>query len=847
MIYTCCDEKRRDALRGHPDLNGIDTLEVSDDQVTLQVTFINPLTGAALAPANIRIEGGTRYRTIVVLDVSTGAGDQARVLTVTVQQPGDFSRYTFRLVQAADSPQPPSGYDPRLAAIEFSFKVTCASDFDCQPEPVRAAAALVEPEIDYLAKDYASFRQLLLDRLTLVAPQWMERNPADLGVTLVELLAYVGDYLSYEQDAVATEAYLTTARRRVSVRRHARLVDYFMHDGCNARVWVCLKVAADTENVVLRPAGPTGVRTSLLTRCTEGRVLDAALVPGLVAQYHPEVFELLHDVPLYFAHNQIEFYTWGDERCTLRQGATQATLRDRADLRLRLRAGDILVLEEQVGPRSGRTADADPTHRHAVRLTRVHPAALVPDDDDPFTRTPGEIVTDPLTGEAIVEIEWSGADALPFDLCLSAPGVPNVAVAHGNVVLADHGRTITEPDLGPVPSPQLAWMPAGGDACQEPVSQPVPPRFRPRLKGRPLTQAAIIRKTERRNGQIVRLVLPFDPDQPAAGALRWDMTGVLPAIHLTDEAGRTWAARRDLLSSAKSDRDFVVETEEDGSAYLRFGDGEKHGARPQTGARFTAIYRVGNGVRGNIGAEALWHIAGDDPALAAVEAVRNPFPAQGGAEPERPEDVRQRAPAAFRVQERAVTPDDYAEVAARHPQVQRAAATLRWTGSWRTVFLTVDRTNGQPVDEAFRAELRSHLGRYRLAGYDLEIDGPRYVSLDIALTVRVRPDHFRSRVKAALLDICSTRELPGGRRGIFHPDSFTFGQPVYLSVLYAAAQAVEGVDAVRVTTFQRQGFPSRQGLDDGRLTMGRLEIARLDNDPNFPEHGLFQLTLEGGK
>ena len=63
----------------------------------------------------------------------------------------------------------------------------------------------------------------------------------DIGVALVEVLAYVGDYLSYYQDAVATEAYLDTARQRISVRRHARLVDYRMHEGCNARAWVTVE------------------------------------------------------------------------------------------------------------------------------------------------------------------------------------------------------------------------------------------------------------------------------------------------------------------------------------------------------------------------------------------------------------------------------------------------------------------------------------------------------------------------------------------------------------------------------------------------------------------------------
>jgi hypothetical protein len=75
-----------------------------------------------------------------------------------------------------------------------------------------------------------------------------ERNPADVGIVLVELLAYVGDHLSYYQDALATESYLGTVRKRISVKRHARLLDYYMHEGCNARAWVYMKV---NENIDL--------------------------------------------------------------------------------------------------------------------------------------------------------------------------------------------------------------------------------------------------------------------------------------------------------------------------------------------------------------------------------------------------------------------------------------------------------------------------------------------------------------------------------------------------------------------------------------------------------------------
>src|SRR4030095_13936694 len=67
----------------------------------------------------------------------------------------------------------------------------------------------------------------------------------DIGIALVEILAYAGDYLSYYQDAVGTEAYLDTARKRISVRRHTRLVDYFLHEGCNARAWIFVWTTAE--------------------------------------------------------------------------------------------------------------------------------------------------------------------------------------------------------------------------------------------------------------------------------------------------------------------------------------------------------------------------------------------------------------------------------------------------------------------------------------------------------------------------------------------------------------------------------------------------------------------------
>jgi Baseplate J-like protein len=866
MIYFCCDDtRRRNAIKGHPTLHGIDFLEVLDDhddpfterQRTLFVHFIEKETQAGreslanllaqLQVQNVRIEGGERTRDIFVTEISTNLSSPPtsppgadNVLTARVSKAGDFSPYTLRFVKDANVSEPPDGLDPMLSAVSFSFKVACPTPFDCQTPRICADQPKPAPEIDYLAKDYASFRQLMLDRLALLAPQWTERNPSDLGITLVELLAYIGDYLSYQQDAVATESYLNTARRRASVRRHARLVDYPMHDGRNARVWVQVRV--DASNIKLSKGTQIFTRVPRLgTRI--GPPTGSPPIPS--AEYEqamnlrPVVFETIAEATLHQANNEIHFYTWGNDRCCLPKGATRATLRQSNENGLvNVNPGDVLIFVEKRNPENGVEEEADPTHRHAVRLTEVKPTT------DPLFQEEGS-----NQDVRVVDIEWAAADALPFALCLWEVTVDGeeserepASVAMGNIVLADHGKTIHDEALPPVPAANFALtkvQPRSVSACEEQLIIPTAPRYRPRLGSSPVTQRT-----------------PYDPAKPPRSATATTVLSIedrlrlpSPEVNLREsgvEGG--WKARRELLNSGPTDKAFVVEVETDGSAYLRFGDGTL-GLRPASDTTLLATYRVGNGTAGNIGANTLAHIVTAEPVQ--ENGVTNFLPAHGGVNAETIEEVRQRAPSAFRKPERAVIAADYQEIATRREiaeacdiDVQRAAATLRWTGSWYTQFLTIDRLKGREVDTPFEQKLRGCMERFRMAGQDLEVDGPSYVSLEIVLGVCVKAGYFFSDVERALLEIFSNRVLPDGRLGVFHPDNFSFGQPVFLSSLIATAQAVTGVESVNVKKFQRQGIDSNEALLAGKLTLGRLEIARLDNDRNFPERGVF--TLERG-
>jgi hypothetical protein len=229
---------------------------------------------------------------------------------------------------------------------------------------------------------------------------------------------------------------------------------------------------------------------------------------------------------------------------------------------------------------------------------------------------------------AVTEIEWDTEDATPFSFHISGEvrvgdatqQVEDMTVARGNLVLADHGASVVMEVLGKVPEPTLFRPPASIDPCVITDPTPILPRFRPRLRRGPLVHAA-----------------PYAPEAPPASAraaLTTSPEEALPALQLTEVLGRRravpWSVRRDLLQSEPDDRHVVVETETDGAAWLRFGD-DRHGQRPAAGVSFTATYRIGEALRGNVAQDTIRHIVTED---AKVINVRNPLPARGGRERE---------------------------------------------------------------------------------------------------------------------------------------------------------------------------------------------------------------------
>lgn len=1115
MIYSCCNLNRKNAILDNPaaPVNGIDYLEVLDGEAvplrlprqrTLLVHCLKAVP-STLTASNILITGGESITDVTATWIAVASSppttlssaartyfttlpDAANVLVIGTNEAGDFSTYTLRLVnlitQAAEDPfdvtEVLTGFDPQLAEVQFSFKVECGPNFDCQPQtPACSQVPPTPPPINYLAKDYGSFRTLILDRLNQLLPTWGGGNEADLGVVLAELIAYRGDFLSYQQDAIATEAYLETARSRVSLRRHARLVDYHVHDGCNARTWIQLTVAANPGEAVFLDSTQTRFYTYApgMPSTLAGNE-EAALQSGV------QVFQPMQNALLYSEHNQMPFYTWGNTDCCLPQGALEATLSGSYP---NLHPGDVLIFEEVTGPQTGNPADADLRHRCAVRLTEVATVnASGQPLIDPLFDQNGNPITDPSTQTpaSVTEIQWFQDDALPFPVCISSTYLasdgtkttaPNVSVALGNVVLSDHGLSISGTSLGTVPAPRIFLPPnLAADRCQPPTSPiPLPVRFRPTVPDSPVTQIVpltvavtgspvtpsvallgsmgfatltdsngfvclmvqadipanwpqlfgvmvkqnqttpanldlsvvynppggaagmsaqvtveaftnlslnsadpnyaatqinsllrliqvpssyappttapsgfpatptmlfntgsvnlqdlsnpavtyltlqataptgwpqffgILAPGSQQGLSIFNLAVVYSPTSGGVGVtlpvkleqfpnlslatiagqfklnsqllsvqsfaqpdsslaaydlMNFDPSDAVPMISLQatlDGTTNPWSPEQDLLGNSASDRVFVVEIESDGTATLRFAtpsdpastSEETNGMVPDSGTVFVADYRIGNGTAGNVGADSLIYLAAVD---ARIQSCNNPLPASGGIDPETNDQIRRRAPQAFLAQdsntiERSVTMADYEAVAENNPLVDQAVASLRWTGSWYSVFIAVEPAGGGNLTPTLQQALTTTVERYRLAGQDLQLESPQYVSLQITLVVSVDSNYFRSDVEQSLLQVLGNQILPNGQKGLFYPDNFTFGQTVYLSPVYAAARSVAGVISVTATKFQPQGVDSTQYLTAGQIKLGSLQVARLDNDPSYPDHGQLTLVMQGGK
>jgi hypothetical protein len=789
---------RRAQILNSSVFNGVDFVEIaSADQTSLRVHFLNAVDVASSLTAAPRIAGGETIPTVAVQPIAPGdwsLDDSHLVLNLSVATPGDFSFYTLTLAAAS--------LDPFFGSAVFSFKAGCASDVDCAPTaPIQEKVEGAAPAIDYLARDFLSFRQALLDFSTQNYPNWQERSEADFGVMFLEALSALGDEFSYLQDRIAVESNLATATQRRSVQRHARLVDYDATPTLSARAMLQFDVddsaIAVPPGVAVIASGPDGTPIVFETGLS---LADAGATPARA---------------LWNRDRNIQAYWLDDSAQALPAGATSLLVAGHGHS---FDPSQSLLIE---------TAGADPLDPPIRQLVRLLPAG---DPAGPWSLEDH----DAIFGVDFTRIAWSAADALsePRDLART--------IVVGNLVPATQGQTFVEAfSIGPTNAPhaQAAIEREGPSSAGpgETVS-------RPAIKILPLANAPAAWLTTDGGG----------PPQPEIRVVdgggenwTWKKSLLAPKVDETQKAFTLEPATYRPLDR-NSDGSVTYDYDGDSGGALRFGDGV-FGVNPPRGTSFTITYRVGAGAQGNVASGAITRIDPGKAAALGLIAASNPFPATGGCDAQSLLSIRRLAPQAFRaVMLRAVLPRDYAAAAQSLPWVKRAGCAMRWTGSWLTTFTTPEPVGSEQIQTGQRIELIELLNRYRMAGAESYVPDPNYFSIDLAIDICAQPDAFAAQVKQA----AAAALTPNGTANpsaFFAVSRFGFGEPLYRAALAAAVQAAPGVAGVTSIRYRlRDRSIDFTEMGDSVLVAAN-QILRCDNDPSRPGNGALYLRVGGGR
>jgi hypothetical protein len=825
-------------------VTGIDFVQVVDpeDQTILRVFFLinpdqlnDPIVNGPFpvdVPASIvtirSISGGERLAEVPVVRTTfiqvTINGANRTVLEIQTSEPGDFSIYRLTIID-----EPKRRVDRFFNGVAFSFKQGCPSVLDCKPPALECPLDdTVDFPIDYLARDFISFRNALLDFAAQRYPRWAEKVDADAGMMLMEILAALGDEFSYIQDRYSREGYLETASQRRSLRHLTQLVDYRIHDGLAAKTFLDLTVNA--------AAGGFG-----------GTFVAAGSRVWAPAQGEsPIPFELGHglrDTESFWvqaAWNTMPVHVPDESQPCLEPGTTELFLRGHFPLASQIPAGAD-PLKFWIGKwlllKSDPTDPSIPARRQLVQVVAVEQTS------DPLFL---DATNNPLD---VTRIQWNGDQALPFEMCL------HDTVVRGNLVPATAGETFTE------------FFSIGDNAA---ISS---------------ADALRVDRAVERQGALDELTcdrslkLLYSLKETEASGLGWlgPLRDSTPEVELQEVNAslqpfippHLWEWKPTLLDARSFQDDFALE---DGTwrriisfrrigetivhvdyaagtgFSIRFGDGE-FGRIPGDSTVFQVRYRTGPGSRANLPADTIVNLSNPaKPAQAdlagVLDAVTNPLAVTGGIDPEDADVIRQLAPEAFRaITFRAVRPEDYAEIAERLPGVQRAGARFRWTGSWLSVFVTADPLGSFRLSPELRSSIANLMDAVRQAGREVFVRDPRYVNIDLIIEICIEPFAYAGQVKAAVLETLLGRKSLRPIKGFFDPDNFTFGTPLRRAALEAAIQEVSGVRGVEEIRIRARGITGWRVMDELTFEVHDDQIIRLQNDPKFPERGSLKIVV----
>lgn len=262
-----------------------------------------------------------------------------------------------------------------------------------------------------------------------------------------------------------------------------------------------------------------------------------------------------------------------------------------------------------------------------------------------------------------------------------------------------------------------------------------------------------------------------------------------------------WVKTDSLLDATSSDRAFELGVDAAGVVSVLLGDGV-NGSIPESGIVLKLAYRMGGGVRGNLSAGALVDVASVVPGISVLSSSAT----AGGFDAESTESIRRSAPAAFGTQDRAVTREDYANLALLVPGVDKSNS-LSESASLVTVYM-LGAGNSVPTQELFEAATQ-YIQQRAMTGTTVLTQAGSLVPINFGstaepLTLGVRPQYRRTDTELAVTQAIQK---------MLDPAITLFAQRVTVADAYAAVHDIPGVLYVHIPMMAR-GDQAQTGTAD---------------------------------
>ena len=304
-----------------------------------------------------------------------------------------------------------------------------------------------------------------------------------------------------------------------------------------------------------------------------------------------------------------------------------------------------------------------------------------------------------------------------------------------------------------------------------------------------------------------------------------------------------WTEVQHLSDYGPNDQIFVSSLDENDIVTIKFGDGVS-GAIPTLYSEVRAKYTVGGGNDGNIDADTidtLVYVPGlSEAQVTALQAditVTNTDVAFAGADPESTDQIRTAAPLTLRANNRAVTLNDFANLALSVTGIGKANATATvWTSV--TVYIAPTRTEtdvdsapglddaGDPTVEFDRLkdDLETFYDGKTLIGTSVTISPPVYIDVNVTIQYTKLNQYTTTEIETAIKEKVVTSF---GYSNVFFEETINAGD------LEFELLQIPGIQVVRVTQLYRTGsgaaLTTLQGDPDEifRFTEDNLSIGEI--------------------